>query len=427
MNQINESFLQFVWKTQAINQTQLFTSTGDKISIFKPGIFNTDAGPDFYQAHIKIGEIDWFGSVEIHVNSSDWHLHNHQKDHAYEPVILHVVWENNKSIQRKDGTEIDVLELKNVLLPTILNNYDQLLNSIQSIPCENQFGLVPNLYKIQMKDAALTQRQISKSQRISNFYEKTNHDLEETAYRLLARNFGFRLNADAFERLATILPYKIIQKHLDQKIQVEALLFGMAGMLEHTDNESYTEILKREFNFLSYKFGISDLKMSMAEWKFLRTRPANFPTLRISQFADFLTKVKSIHSFLNQDSKSQLLNLEISASNYWKEHYTFGKQTVKTLENLGKSSKENILINSVVPLLFFYSTILGDDSLKEKAMEILEFLPAENNAITRTWESLGERPISAFDSQSLIEQFQGFCSNKKCLDCPVGTYLIRKP
>jgi len=425
MTKINESILQFAWKTVSFDPSHLQTDAGEKISVIKPGIVNTDAGPDFSNAHVRIGEIDWFGSVEIHVKSSDWKLHNHQNDSAYEPVILHVVWENDQPILRKDGTAIPVLELKNVISTTLLANYGNLTESIHPIPCSPQFVDVPDVYKIQMKDAALAKRQQYKSLRIKTYYEATHHDLEESAYRLLARNFGFRLNSEAFERLATVLPYKILLKHMDQPVQMEALLFGMAGMLENVPSDPYTELLKREFNFLGYKYGIAEQKMDVVEWKFLRTRPANFPTLRISQFADFLTTIGPISSFLTQNASKKLQAMEISASKYWSEHFVFGKPSAHNLSEMGKSSKENILINSVIPLLYFYSVILSDDTLREKAMDLLESLPPEQNSITRTWNSVGEIPKNAFDSQALIEQFYTFCSYKKCLECPIGSYLIK--
>jgi hypothetical protein len=278
MKPLNEDILQFAWKTQALT-TSLVTQQGEKITVFKPGRSNIDAGPDFTHAHIKIDDIEWHGSVEIHIKSSDWYAHQHQHDPAYEPVILHVVWEYDKPVHRKDGTAVAVVELKNIVHPHLLANYEQLVTSLIPIPCTHLYPQVPEAYKLQMKDAALAQRQISKSERIQGFYAATNHDLEETAYRLLARNFGFRLNSEAFERLATILPIKILLKHVDQLVQMEALLFGMAGLLEHAPAEPYTELLQREFNFLGYKYGLLEQKMSIAEWKFLRTRGSpNLPS-----------------------------------------------------------------------------------------------------------------------------------------------------
>jgi hypothetical protein len=424
---MNESFLHYIWQFQYFEKTDLQTQEGESISIFKTGILNTNAGPDFSNAKIKIGSIDWAGNVEIHTKSSEWQNHNHATDKAYENVILHVVWENDTEIKRMDGSIIPALVLKGRVDEGLIKAYKKLINSPSSIPCEKSFANVSDLTKLSMLDQALTQRLESKAEIVHQLLKSNNNDWEETTYQLLLKNFGFKINSEPFLQLAKALPYKLIQKHSSNPQQIEALLFGQAGMLETKTKDEYISLLHREYEFLSKKYSIHESRLNPSQWKFLRLRPANFPTLRIAQLASILYSQKNLFSTLVQtDSYDKLLNVfSASPSAYWQSHYHFAKKSKGLVPELGESSKQNLLINTVVPLLVSYSKANDDVRLMERATEILQHIPAEKNKITKLWTSLGLSVKTSFDSQALIEQYNNGCQKRQCLNCAVGASLLK--
>jgi Protein of unknown function (DUF2851) len=424
---MNESFLHYLWQFQYFDKTDLQTQDGEPISIFKTGILNTNAGPDFSQAKIKIGSIEWVGNVEIHTKSSEWVNHKHGSDKAYENVILHVVWENDVEIKRGDGSVIPSIELKGRVDEDLIKAYKKLINSPASIPCEKSFPIVNDLTKLSMLDQALMQRLETKSEIVHQLLKSNNDDWEETAYQLLLKNFGFKINAEPFLQLAKSLPYRLIQKHSSNLPQIEALLFGQAGMLEAKTKDEYISLLYREYEFLSKKYSLHDSRLNPAQWKFLRLRPANFPTLRIAQLASILYSQKNLLSKLIElDSYDQLTKIFATPpSGYWQSHYHFAKKSKGEVPALGESSKQNLLINSVVPLLVAYSKAKDDPRLMERAIEILQHIPAEVNKITNVWAALGVSVKSAFDSQALIEQYNNLCQKRQCLNCAVGASLLK--
>jgi hypothetical protein len=424
---MNESFLHYLWQYQYFDKTDLQTQDGEPISIFKTGILNTNAGPDFSQAKIKIGAIDWVGNVEIHANASEWLNHKHNINKAYENVILHVVWENDAETKRMDGSVIPTIELKGRVDEGLIRAYKKLINSPASIPCEKSFPVVSDLTKLSMLDQAILQRLESKAEIVNQLLKSNNNDWEETAYQVLLKNFGFKINAEPFLQLAKSLPYKIIQKHSSNLQQIEALLFGQAGMLETKTKDEYISLLYREYEFLSKKYSLYESRLNSAQWKFLRLRPANFPTLRIAQLASILYSQKNLLStFIETDSYPKLLNVfAASPATYWQSHYHFAKKSKGFVPDLGESSKQNLLINSVVSLLVAYSKAKDDPRLMERAVEILQHLPAEVNKITKLWTGLGISVKSAFDSQALIEQYNNLCQKRQCLNCAVGVSLLK--
>jgi hypothetical protein len=424
---MNESFLHYIWQFQYFDKTDLQTQEGESLSIFKTGVLNTNAGPDFSQAKVKIGTIEWVGNVEIHTKASEWINHKHTSDKAYENVILHVVWENDAEIKRIDGSVIPTIELKGRVDESLIKEYKKLINSPSSIPCEKSFPTVSDLIKFSMLDQAIMQRLESKAEIVNQLLKSNNTDWEETAYQVLLKNFGFKINAEPFLQLAKALPYKIIQKHSSNLQQIEALLFGQAGMLETKTKDEYISLLYREYEFLSKKYPIYESRLNPAQWKFLRLRPANFPTLRIAQLASILYSQKNLLStFIETDSYPKLLNVfAASPSAYWQSHYHFAKKSKGFVHNLGESSRQNILINSVVPLLVAYSKAKDDSRLMERGVEILQHLPAEVNKITKLWAGLGISVKSAFDSQALIEQYNNLCQKRQCLNCAVGASLLK--
>lgn len=424
---MQEAFLHYLWQFQQFTKTDLKTTKGEKIVVLKTGILNTDAGPDFQNARLLINDIEWAGNVEIHLKSSDWNLHQHTTDEAYKNVILHVVWEHNQEIKRADGSLIPTLVLKEITPSSVLEKYRNLLETERNIPCAEQFKDVSEISKIAAFDKALTKRLIEKSKIVEVLLENNNQDWEETAYQLLAKNFGFKLNAEPFLRLAQNVPLKILQKHRNNLLQVEAMLYGTAGFqFEITDD--YTSKLKQEYDFLAAKYGLKSKELNQHEWKFLRTRPANFPTIRIAQLAKLITSEYSLFSLFIETKKFKLLleSLKIQQSEYWQKHYHFNKEASQSLKGLGKDSAENIIINTVIPLLVIFSQKTDNQLLMERVIGFLENLPAEENKITAIWEGLGMKISNAFDSQAGIELYNTFCTQKKCLQCNIGVEILRK-
>jgi len=296
---MSESFLHYIWKYQYFHKNNLVTTHGESIQIFSTGIYNTNSGPDFLNARVKVGDMQWVGNVEIHVNASGWVSHKHDYDPAYENVVLHVVWKNDREVKRMDGSAIPTIELKDRVEERLIFQYKKLVNSIAPVPCESNFQSVPPIIRIGALDSALTVRLQTKAMEVLALLERNKNDWEETCYQLLARNFGFKVNAAPFFQLAQTLPYKIILKHIDKQIQVEALLFGCAGFLDDAhETDSYYAILQREFNLLRRKYTLLERTLHKTQWKFLRLRPANFPTMRLAQFASLLTHQQSIFSQL---------------------------------------------------------------------------------------------------------------------------------
>jgi len=423
---MNESFLHYVWQFQYFNKDELLSSDGEPISILKVGFLNSNSGPDFSDAKIMINGIEWVGTVEIHIKSSDWLVHHHESDLAYENVVLHVVWENDEPVFRKDNSRIPTLELLGRVDESIVKEYKKLVNSSRLVACEKSFYRVEELTKLSMLDKVLAQRLENKARWVNELLELNQGDWEETLYQLLAKNFGFKVNADPFYQLAKSLPYKIIRKQ-NSLLQVEALLFGQAGMLEAKTKDEYITNLYQEYNFLSHKYSIRESRLNPSQWKFLRLRPTNFPTVRIAQLALLLYSSKNIFSQLvSANSYSSLEKLlAVNQSGYWQDHYRFGKRAKGVVPALGKSSVQNILINTVAPSLVAYGKYKDEQIFIDKAIELLQQMPAEENKITRFWAGLGLRVNDAFDSQSLIELYNNFCQNRQCLNCSIGIAILK--
>ncbi|GAB4126792.1 MAG: DUF2851 family protein [Raineya sp.] len=423
---MKESLLHFVWQYQYFEQQDLRTSTGEKLHIFEVGKANTNAGADFEQVKIQIGDITWQGDAEIHIKASDWRKHQHQYNARYNQVILHIVWEEDEPILRPDGTPIATLVLKDKIKSNIFDKYQYLQASKSEIACEKLIGEVDSLHKTAMLDKALVRRLEQKSSALKELWLGNQKDWEESTYQILAQNFGFKVNSSQFLRLSRLTPLKYLRKHSDQILQIEALLFGQAGFLEQTFAESYPQTLQKEYAFLKAKYSLE--RMNANQWNFLRLRPANFPTLRIAQFAQMLAQNINLFSFFLYAEKPKTLErmLQVSVSEYWKKHYIFEKEVEKTASTLGKSSLGNILINTICPLLVLYGKENSKQEFIDKAIFFLEQSPAEKNTITEKWRAIGLSPKNAADSQALIEQYNFYCSSKNCLECSVGTKILKQ-
>jgi hypothetical protein len=422
---MKEDFLHYLWQYQKFQSTNLKTTDNKAVSVIKTGFHNTDSGPDFKEARLRIGEVEWAGNIEIHVNSSDWNLHKHQDDNAYENVVLHVVWEHDTEIFNKENIALPTLILKGLASVKLLSQYKILMESQDRIPCERTFQSVSDIKKIAMLERALTQRMERKGEEVLAMLGKLNGDWEEATFQILLRNFGFKLNIDAFLRLAENLPFKILKKYVGSTLQLEALLFGMAGFLEKELDE-YGELLKTEFDFLSKKHELKANVLNASEWKFMRTRPANFPTIRLSQIAALMGQAKSLFSVLTeeQDFKQLTAFFEAKPSLYWQKQYHFGKKSANTFKGIGKSSIHNLIINTAVPVLVAYAKYIDNHIFMEKAMSFLEQIPAEKNRITQFWNTLDIETKTMYDSQGSIELYNEFCMKKKCLSCGVGIGVL---
>ena len=424
---MNESFLHYIWQFQYFDKRDLKSSTGEDIVIFNPGLRNSHAGPDFYDAKLRIGFMEWAGSVEIHIHASGWREHKHQDDAAYENVILHVVWEEDEKIFRKDGTALPALELRPRVSSAFVLQYKRIIHSRTKIPCANAIGSVPDHIRISMLDKALIARLEKRAKTVLQALEKNNGDWEETCYQVLCRNFGFKVNTDPFLQLAQALPYRVIMKHGDRPGQVEALLFGQAGFLEETINDEYYLLLKREYDLLRKKYNLAGRQMRKAQWRFLRLRPANFPTLRLAQFAAVLYRQRNLFStILSATSWKTLIPVfSVKPSAYWLHHYRFFRKQEKEIPPLGKMSIGNIVINSIVPMLTAYGKARDDQGFVDRALQLLGEVPSEKNNILQSWEELGLVSRTAFDSQALIELHNNFCLRRRCLDCHIGCSLLK--
>lgn len=424
---MNESFLHYIWQFQYFVKQDLCLTSGESLTIFQPGISNTNAGPDFSGARIAIDRLEWRGTIELHVRASEWYEHGHHHDPAYENVILHVVFENDKPVMRTDGTHMPTLVLRERLDWSLWDRYRKLITSPESIPCARDFPRVDELHKVSMLDKTLVERMDMRAQEILGILKETNNDWEETCYRRLLRNFGFHVNTEPMARLAQIIPYRLILKHANNRTQVEALLLGAGGFLEAVASDQYVTQLKQEYSLLATKYSLHNKQLAPSQWRFLRLRPANFPTLRLAQAATLLTSHKNIAShFLHAASFQALASIfELEQSGYWLHHYHFGKAVKKQIAPFGKSSGDNILINTVVPLLAAYGRHYHDDLYLHRATDILQHLPPENNRITRIWQTVGMSSHHAFDSQALLSLYDQYCLKGRCLQCVIGSSILR--
>ncbi|REE05767.1 DUF2851 family protein [Marinoscillum furvescens] len=422
---MDEYFLQFLWKFQKLEGKPLVLTNKEVLEVYHPGHQNFDSGPDFRDARLKIGELMWSGSVEIHYRSSDWKRHGHLDDQAYHNVVLHVVWNHDQDITI-DGQPIPTLELARYAPKDLQAEYRRYINQPEDIRCGKVLHQVPNIQITTLLDRSLAARLEAKSQTVLTTLAACGNDWEETTYRTLAANFGFKTNKEAMLKLSTSLPYKVLRKHQQQPTQLFALLFGMSGWLNDTPTDDYSQALQREFQFLQKKYSLSPL-LEKHLWKHARMRPANFPAVRLAQFGAVLhahqqlfDAVTHIHSL--KDAQS-LLHQPLP--DYWKEHMDLGKPATKPM-TIGKSAISIIIINTVAPILAAYAQYIGEVSYLELAQELMESLPAERNKITKKWTELGISLESAADSQAALHQFQHFCQMKKCLHCNIGLTILHR-
>ncbi len=424
---MKEEFIHWLWKNQFFDGRSLCDREAGSIGVITPGVYNRDSGPDFFNTRLIIGGTEWAGNTEIHVNASDWYRHGHHIDHAYDNVILHIVYNEDADVYTASGRRLITIRL--VFDPVLWENYLDFMNNPSPLPCSGLIGLTDGFRIKHWLWSIAVERLERKHDDIREILSKTGNDWEETLYRLVTRYFGFRVNTDPFGMLAARLPLKIIRKHSDQLIQVEALLYGTAGLLDEAlfreaVNDSYYLLLLREYRVLRAKYSLQPVDGWL--WKFHRLRPANFPTVRLSQLAALLSHSDGLFSRVLgcSDRESLRALLSVSASSYWNNHYQFGREVPPVAGRAGRQSADLLIINAIVPLLFVYGKVRQQQEWCDRTVEILDSLPPEKNSVVTDFTRAGLKPESAFASQALLELRNMRCRYHRCLDCTIGSSLI---
>ncbi|WP_455674474.1 DUF2851 family protein [Phocaeicola sp.] len=418
-----EQLLHYVWKHKIFPLKELKTTANQQIEIIDAGLANSNAGPDFFNAKIKLDGVLWVGNIEIHHRSSEWYKHGHDKDTAYDSVILHIAEKADTDVFRSNGELIPQLQL--ACPDYIRSNYRELLETESYPPC---YRIIPSLSPFMIHSwmsALQIERFEQKAALLAERLEHCNGNWEDAFFVTLSRNFGFGLNGDAFETWANHIPLRAVDKHRDDLFQVEALFFGQAGILQDADGDEYYLRLKREYEYLSHKFGLSPIDVS--QWRFLRLRPANFPHIRIAQLACLYHRSYGLFSQLMEAEtvKKARELLKGGTSEYWVTHYTFGGASPSRPKTLSNSSLDLLIINTVVTFLYAYGVHKGSEEHCNRAAAFLEELKAEYNYITRMWDQCGIKATNAADSQALIQLKKEYCDKKKCLYCRIGYEYLK--
>jgi hypothetical protein len=424
---MDEKLVRYIWKYRLFEVGEYVTTQGDALEIVSNGTENQTSGADFFDARVKIHNTLWAGCVEVHLKSSDWTAHNHSQDKAYNNVVLHVVYEHDKEIFTAKGTVLPTFELKSLIDSGLIEKYRLYMESSQDIVCKNQFAAVDSFRLFSYLDRLLIERLEGKTTQIEEALAKQIFHKEEVFYHTLAASFGFKINALPFRLLAESLPLLALAKQKDNLTQIEAMLFGQAGLLPAAKGDDYVELLKKEYAFLQRKFNLEPL-CEAAMWKFAKMYPSGFPTLRIAQFAALIYVSSSLLSkTLEAKSVNELIKLfNVTASNYWQSHYRFGVPTEKTTKRtLGKQAVVSLLINTVLPFLFAYSRWNNDEELRSRVIYFYENLDFEPNTITRKYTDLRSDFTNALHSQSLIQLHNNYCLQKQCLHCGIGLHLLK--
>ncbi len=421
---MKEDFLHYLWKFKKFDTLNLKSVQNEQITIIKTGDYLELSGPDFFNAHIEIGNQKWAGNVEIHLKSSDWYLHNHEKDPAYKNVILHVVWENDTAIFRENNTEIPVLVLKDYVSKEIIENYNALVSPKTWISCERQLKEIDGFVFKNWQERLFFERLERKSKFIYQLLEETNNDWEAVLFCLLAKNFGLNTNGNSFLQISKAIPFSVIRKESFEVENLEALLFGTSGLLEIEKEDVYYKDLRFRYFYLLHKYQIE--KTYVDPVQFFKLRPDNFPTVRLSQLASLYYKHQNLFSKIiglkSVDVVYCLLN--VSATPYWQNHYQFDKESPKKSKMLSKSFIDLVIINTIIPLQFAYSNIMGE-STAEDLIDFMNEVVSEKNAVIDKFNLFGIKSQSAFESQALLELKNEYCERKACLKCAIGLELLK--
>ena len=422
-----ERVLQYIWKHRLFAESDFFTTNGENVFVIDTGMSNTDAGPDFFNAKIRIGNAVWVGNVEIHDRSSDWFHHHHQVDKLYDTVILHIVRQHDVDIYRTNGEPIPQAVMN--VPAKIETNIEWLLSRDMPVSCAEHLATVSPLHLSAWLNALLMERLERKTKDIFTRLKNNANDWNEMFYITLMRNFGFGVNSDAFEMLAAGLPYKYILKHRNNPVQIEALFFGQAGLLDVGDvvanqDDPYFGLLRREYDFLRKKYNLRPVEAYL--FKKLRIRPVNFPHVRLAQLAALWVKHDLLFSkTLDTEAIKELKELfNVEPSEYWLTHYNFQVVSERKKKPIGRNATNILLINTVIPTLFAYGKYTNRPEFCERALRWLEMITPEKNSITALFHRLGVSIKSAGDTQALIQLKREYCEKKKCLYCRIGFRVI---
>lgn len=419
-----EYLLHYTWKHKLFPLKELTTTDGEHVEIIDTGLHNTNAGPDFFNAKIKINNTMWVGNIEIHQKSSDWFAHKHHTDKVYDSVILHVVETVDKPVYRSNGEAIPTLILS--CPESIALRYQELKQTDSYPSCYSVIPTLPKFMVHSFLSALQTERLTQKAIRIETWRTKQEYNWEDAFFITLARNFGFSINGEAFENWATHIPLRAVDKHRDNLFQIEAMFFGQAGLLEEDINDEYYIRLQKEYLYLAHKFNLQ--RMDVSQWRFMRLRPTNFPHIRLAQLAFLYYHGQGLLSeLLEADSLEKARKLLSSqTSEYWETHYLFGELSPRRTKRLSEFSVNLLIINTLSPFLYAYGRYKGEEALCLRAVSFLESLKAEDNHIIRTWAQCGIEVKNAADSQALIQLKKEYCDTRKCLQCRFGFEFLRQ-
>lgn len=423
---MKEAFLHYLWQFQLFDSADLKTSKGEGLTILHPGYLDADRpGPDFTEAKIQIGNTTWAGAVEIHLRASDWFLHSHETDDAYDKVILHVVWEDDIDVFRSNNTPVSSLSLKGRVPRKMLTNYQNLTtNNKTFIACEKSFPELDDFSWTHFKENLFIERLQEKSNPIFELLEKTNQDWESVLYVMLVRNFGLTKNASAFEKLAVQLDFSIVLKERHEVKNLEALFMGQAGLLDEPKMDVYFKELGEIYKYQQHKYS---LKQPILELQFFRLRPPNFPTVRLAQLAALFAQHERLFESLMQAKKTSdyVEIFHVKVSEYWQTHYVFDKESRKSTKGLSASFVDIILINLIIPLKFSYARYLGRE-VEEELFTFLHSIKAEKNKIIESYSNLNVKSESAFDTQALLQLYKNYCKPQRCLVCTIGNKVLKE-
>jgi len=421
---MKEDFLHYLWKFKKFDTSNLTTSNGEKLTIENSGSYLQLEGPDFFNSQITIENQKWAGNVEIHLRSSDWYAHHHEQDSNYDSVILHVVWEHDVEIYRKNNTEIPVLILKELVSKETLNNYHSLVSPKSWIYCEKQIEFINSFIMLNWQERLFFERLERKSNPIFDLAESTLQDWDAILFCQLAKNFGLNTNGEFFYDMANSIPFSIVRKEGNDLFNLESLLFGIAGLLEINKEDHYYKKLKTNFDYLVYKYQLQS--NSFTPLQFFKHRPDNFPTIRISQLANlYYCQQQLFAKIIKADNAAVIYEIfDKSVSEYWETHYQFDKISPKKKKALSKSFIDLLIINTIIPIQFAYAKSQGKE-ISEQLIALLNQVQPETNAIIDKFSSFGLKAQNAFETQALLQLKNEYCNKSRCLECAIGMELLK--
>ena len=422
---MKEDFLHYVWQYKKFDFSNLTTVSGEMLTISNCGNYLQQSGPDFFNAQIVLGNQKWAGNIEIHIKSSDWYLHHHEKDKNYDNVILHVVWEHDTPVFRKDNSEIPVLELKKYILKKDLENYQALTSAKSWIYCESQIATIDSFVLVNWKERLFVERLERKYILIEQLLKETENDWEAVLFCMLAKNFGLNTNGETFLKIAKSIPFSIVRKESAEVENLETLLFGLADLFPVTIEDNYTKDLKHRFEYISQKHKLK--KIPIEPVQFFKHRPDNFPTIRLAQLAMVYHKQQNLFSkvIVAKTIKELHQLFEITISEYWQMHYQFDKESPKKKKQFSKAFIDLLIINTIVPIQFAYAKSQGKE-VSESLLDLLREVAAEKNIIIEKFSNFGIKAKNAFETQSLLQLKNEYCNQSKCLECVIGIQLLKE-